>query len=104
MSTKPNGRRSFLFNSAKAAGLLMLANTGVYAVGSAFKKLDGSMVAGAKVWSLSYSTGGGMAGCGMTNKDCPTTRGTCAPAGITDIVFKCGCDGNEWLNGVYHCN
>ncbi|MBC7466972.1 MAG: hypothetical protein H7256_13370 [Bdellovibrio sp.] len=103
MNFKSNGRRSFLFNSAKAAGLLMLANTGVYTLGSAFKRLDGSMVAGAKNWGLSYSTGGGRAGCGGTYKACPSTRGTCSPGGITDIVFKCGCDGNEWQNGVYKC-
>jgi len=35
--------------------MMAVANTGVYAVGSAFKSLDGSMVAGAKMWT---DTGG----------------------------------------------
>jgi len=61
-SSKPkSSRRSFLSKLGASAGSLMLANAGVYAIGSAFKSLDGSMVAGAKCQPpgvVSFSAGG----------------------------------------------
>lgn len=47
VTNKKNDRRAFLFQSA--ASLFTLSNLSVYAIGSAFKKLDGSLVAGAKM-------------------------------------------------------
>jgi hypothetical protein len=41
-------RRSFLFGVSKSLASLAVASAGVYVVGSAFKSLDGSLVAGAK--------------------------------------------------------
>jgi hypothetical protein len=41
-------RRNFLFGATKSLAKLAVASAGVYAIGSAFKSLDGSMVAGAK--------------------------------------------------------
>ena len=49
MSEPKNISRRTLFKSTlSAAKLLLIANSGLYVVGSAFKNLDGSMVAGAK--------------------------------------------------------
>ena len=46
-------RRNFIFKQGlQAVGLLGSATVGIYAVGSAFKSLDGSLVAGAKGWSM----------------------------------------------------
>lgn len=41
-------RRAFLSTLGKAFGALAVANGAVYLIGSAFKELDGSLVAGAK--------------------------------------------------------
>lgn len=41
-------RRDFIFRVLKTGGLILSSQVVVYAVGSAFKDLDGSMVAGAK--------------------------------------------------------
>jgi hypothetical protein len=41
-------RRNFLLSTTKSLATLAVANTGVYIIGSAFKSLDGSIVAGAK--------------------------------------------------------
>jgi hypothetical protein len=41
-------RRNFLFGVSKSLASLAVASAGVYVVGSAFKSLDGSLVAGAK--------------------------------------------------------
>ena len=41
-------RRTFLLQSGTTLATFAAANVGVYIVGSAFKDLDGSMVAGAK--------------------------------------------------------
>lgn len=54
-------RRSFLTKLGASAGSLMMANVGVYVIGSAFKNLDGSLVAGAKCQppgTVSFSAGG----------------------------------------------
>jgi hypothetical protein len=41
-------RRNFLLGMTRSLATLAVANTGVYVIGSAFKSLDGSIVAGAK--------------------------------------------------------
>jgi hypothetical protein len=46
----PNSRRQFLSKLTSAALTVATANTAIYVVGSAFKNLDGDLVAGAKVW------------------------------------------------------
>ena len=43
-------RRNFFHGSASLLVTASLANAGVYIIGSAFKSLDGSLVAGAKSW------------------------------------------------------
>jgi hypothetical protein len=48
IKTKALTRRNFLFGATKSLATLAVASAGVYAIGSAFKSLDGSMVAGAK--------------------------------------------------------
>ena len=48
ISGLPSSRRKFLFNLSQGAGTFLAANATVYLVGSAFKRLDGSLVAGAK--------------------------------------------------------
>lgn len=50
-------RRDFISNFGKSLVSLSIANLGLYAVGSAFKKLDGSLVAGAKTgnWQNTWS-------------------------------------------------
>ncbi|MFZ3229763.1 MAG: hypothetical protein WA160_06135 [Pseudobdellovibrio sp.] len=57
MSIKPISRRSFLFNSGKSLATLLTASVGIYAIGSAHKALDGSMVAGAKAGTWVYQSG-----------------------------------------------
>jgi len=49
VTNSKNSRRQFLFNLSTATVQLAAANMAVYVVGSAFKNLDGSLVAGAKV-------------------------------------------------------
>ncbi len=71
---KSLSRRNFLSRGGKSLALLAAANVGVYVIGSAFKNLDGSLVAGAKCvpgggklglcW---HSCGGGKIQCGEWN-------------------------------------
>jgi len=66
-----SSRRKFLFNSGKSLAALAAANVGVYAVGSVFKKLDGSLVAGAKSYSC------------VCNPDCSGGFFSCSGASTT---------------------
>lgn len=103
-----SNRRKFLLSAAKAASLFAVANTSVYVVGSAFKNLDGSMVAGAKLWMQTQGdTGQGLLGCSPF-KMCPAPdAGPCSTLGATKTILKCGCDGNgpgsEWMFAKYQC-
>ena len=47
-TNKDLSRRNFLFQGGKSLAAFAAANVGVYVIGSAFKSLDGSLVAGAK--------------------------------------------------------
>lgn len=56
------GKDIFLLQSGRSLASLAVANVGVYIVGSAFKKLDGGLVAGAKWcdclhWFQNFSCG-----------------------------------------------
>jgi len=81
-----------------------MANVSIYALGMVSKKLDGSMVAGAKNWLLTFEVGSSNPGCGGVDYDCPSPRSTCSTAGATTLFFHCGCSGGEYLNGSYQCN
>jgi hypothetical protein len=76
-------RRNFLVQGSRSLAMLVSANIGVYIVGSVFKDLDGSMVAGAKC------TPPGLDGnyCGV---------GACSPGGSYPGTLYC--DGT-----VYQC-
>lgn len=60
MQNSKKSRREFFFAASEASFKFALANTAIYAVGSAFKNLDGNLVAGAKSWvdAGTYSCGG----------------------------------------------
>ncbi len=47
----PASRRTFLKQALSVTATVATANVAVYAIGAAFKELDGSMVAGAKTWT-----------------------------------------------------
>lgn len=70
-------RRKFLSRSIESLTALAVANTAVYAIGSAFKSLDGSLVAGAKSCSGTKvnSCGAGKHVC-SGSWHCDTTTGT----------------------------
>jgi hypothetical protein len=101
-----DSRRKFILNGFKAAGILATANVGVYAIGSAFKELDGSMVAGAKTWTIDFQTGSGNLSCSVLLL-CPLTDGPCTMPVAPKIKFHCGCEGNgpgnEFSNAQYSC-
>lgn len=72
-------RRQFLLQGGKSLALLAVANTAVYAVGSAFKEFDGSLVAGAKCSPPGLDGNSCMAGCQPGQLFCNGTIYQCAP-------------------------
>ena len=97
-TNKDLSRRNFLFQGGKSLGLLASANVGVYVIGSAFRELDGGLVAGAKTCSYEQATpsGGGpmcIVGCDtMTVVTGATCVGGPAPTDCCDAYSTpCGC-------------
>ncbi|MFZ3229533.1 MAG: hypothetical protein WA160_04960 [Pseudobdellovibrio sp.] len=91
-------RRTFLFQSGKSLALLTAANVGVYTIGSAFKKLDGNLVAGAKMCSCLCEEIPGQCGStpptsmlrdcmGSHPTDCSLLNGSCVGQ---EVKFGCG--------------
>lgn len=82
-------RRSFLRMAAVSSASLLAANLATYAVGSAFKKLDGSLVAGAKTYACSCSYDGSNGGTAWGS------CGVCPPCDATGPeMFMQDMDGN----------
>lgn len=67
---KDLSRRNFLFQGGKSLALLASANVGVYVIGSAFKELDGSLVAGAKCDGSHFAGEMCYYGCGPGKNKC----------------------------------
>jgi hypothetical protein len=99
--TSALSRRNFLLSTTKSLATLAVANTGVYIIGSAFKSLDGSMVAGAKTCTcygcMSATCGytGSDNSCGEFEIDIPglgncdelAAGGTCASVYLIDSCY-----------------
>lgn len=89
LNTKQSTRRTFLLNATSSLTTLAVANSVVYAVGAAFKDLDGSLVAGAKTCECTTyqyneaGCGGGIISSGTysfsvsTESECWAFDGTC---------------------------
>lgn len=81
--SQPNfSRRNFLLSSGKSLATFAAANVGVYVIGSAFKNLDGSLVAGAKCADFFYPPA-----CAMRTINGPRA------AGYSDSFPLTFCDG-----------
>ena len=86
------------------------ANVGVYVIGSAFKELDGNLVAGAKTWILQTHMEVGTCTNSGGPVSCPGSNGSCVTLGSINVVNGCACQGSfgipggKLLNGVYQCN
>ena len=61
LNFKSSTRRELLKKALSLSAKMIVANTGVYVIGAAFKELDGSLVAGAKVWTPLIYLGSGLA-------------------------------------------
>lgn len=101
-------RRNFLRTGAAGCASLLAANTTIYAVGSAMKELDGSLVAGAKTWvgfnyTYLYPTGNFFCDGDDYWDYCAPANPTCTTPGATYTNSNCGCVGYELYSMSYRC-
>ena len=88
-------RRRFLSKSIGMLGSMAIANAGIYAIGSAFKELDGSLVAGAKCNNYTR-TYGSLAACSSGCPNYCSNQGNGCSMNVCDTqaapVYYCECN------------